>query len=97
MRVYGDETGAVWIYTDAEVSRWREGRLELMHPARWRHGRTYPLPQLHTAHFLRMLKQHDGTIWAGTPSITEERANLQTSPGRATDRAQALGSNLCPL
>ncbi len=32
LRIDGDETGAVWIYTDAGVSQWRGGELKQMHP-----------------------------------------------------------------
>jgi signal transduction histidine kinase/ligand-binding sensor domain-containing protein len=32
LRIDGDETGAVWIYTLTGVSRWRNGKLERMHP-----------------------------------------------------------------
>ena len=32
LRIDGDETGAVWIYTLTGVSRWREGKLEQPHP-----------------------------------------------------------------
>jgi signal transduction histidine kinase/ligand-binding sensor domain-containing protein len=32
LRVDGDETGAVWIYTRNGVSRWRDGTLEAAHP-----------------------------------------------------------------
>ena len=32
LRIDGDETGAVWIYTNAGVSQWRGGDLKEMHP-----------------------------------------------------------------
>ena len=35
------------------------------HPARWKAGKTYALPQLHTASLLNVLEDQNGVIWAG--------------------------------
>jgi signal transduction histidine kinase/ligand-binding sensor domain-containing protein len=36
------------------------------HPARWKDGQTYPLPDLHTPFLLNVLEGDDGIIWVGS-------------------------------
>lgn len=36
------------------------------HPARWKDGKTYPLPELHTSLLLNVMEGSDGVIWAGS-------------------------------
>ena len=36
------------------------------HPARWKQGKLYPLPELHTSFLLNVLERPDGSIWAGS-------------------------------
>lgn len=36
------------------------------HPARWKAGKTYPLPLLHTSFLLNVIERGDGVFWAGS-------------------------------
>lgn len=36
------------------------------HPARWKQGKVYPLPELHTSFLLNVIERPDGVIWVGS-------------------------------
>ena len=36
------------------------------HPARWKQGKLYPLPALHTPSLLQVIERSDGVVWAGS-------------------------------
>jgi ligand-binding sensor domain-containing protein len=43
VRIDGDETGAVWIYTRKGVCRWKDGVLKAVHPERDSNAASGPL------------------------------------------------------
>lgn len=51
---YQDREGFLWINDHGA------------HPARWKQGKLYPLPALHTPFLLNVVERRDGTIWAGS-------------------------------
>lgn len=52
---YEDRSGFLWF------------NLHSAHPARWKRGKVYPLPEMRTPWLLRVVEQADGSIWAGSP------------------------------
>ncbi|RRA48464.1 hypothetical protein D1Y84_09350 [Acidipila sp. EB88] len=50
---YQDRAGYLWLNDHGA------------HPARWREGKLYPLPGMHTSNLLNVLERPDGMIWAG--------------------------------
>ena len=51
---YQDQAGFLWMNDHGA------------HPARWRQGKVYPLPELHTASLLNVVEGADQAIWAGS-------------------------------
>ena len=51
---YEDRSGYLWINDHGG------------HPARWKAGKTYPLPQLQTPFLLNVVEGADGAIWVGS-------------------------------
>ena len=51
---YQDSSGYLWMNDHGA------------HPARWKAGKTYPLPLLHTSFLLKVIERADGGFWAGS-------------------------------
>ncbi len=79
---YQDRAGFLWLNDHGA------------HPARWKQGHMYPLPELHTPFLLNVIERADGVIWAGsinTPLFQYRPNRIATIP---TAGAPEVGSVL---